>query len=379
MYPDDETPNTAEPTTPDEQPEQTADAQPEQPTESFSTDSLESGDASSPIPHPASPQEEGNPAENLATLSAAIAALDSGHMKDGKRQYKEFFDHAKEVGALFKSLKPLPHADRERLWQEFSALCDDARVQQNTEREEQKLVSLEMRGRLEAQLIELQQHSANAKSADDFNSLADKLKKIREEFTGTKEHPGPLTPKDREALWKLWKTTDDSIWSQRKAVREDNYALGKEHMQSCAELAASGDPFDCHKKIKELRPWQRSAEMSREQRDEIRKALDAAWEAAAVRIEGERAERKKQYEQWTERTSGLVTEWEDKLAKMRDFRVRLEEQVARLNDMERNARTDEFADQVAGWREEKETKLADVDSKIAQLVEKIESVKKRLK
>ena len=64
---------------------------------------------------------------------------------------------------------------------------------------------------------------------------------------------------------------------------------------------------------------------------------------------------------------------------MRDFRVRLEEQIARLNDMERNARTDEFANQVAGWREEKEAKLADVDSKIAQLAEKIDSVKKRLK
>ncbi|MBK8127618.1 MAG: hypothetical protein IPK53_01385 [bacterium] len=379
MYPDDETPNTAEPTTPDEQPEQTADAQPEQPTESFSTESLESGDTSSPIPHSPSPIEEGDAAENLAQLAAAIAALDRGHMQNGVRQYKEFFDHAKEVGALFKTLKPLPHADRERLWQEFSALCDDVRVQQNSEREEQKLASLELRGKLEAQLIELQQNSGNAKFADDFNALADKLKHIREAFTGTKDHPGPLVPKDREALWKLWKATDDSVWAQRKAVREDNYAQGKEHMQSCSELAATGDPFDCHKKIKELRPWQRSAELSREQRDEIRKALDAAWEIAAARIEGERAERKKQYEQWTERTSGLVAEWEDKLVKMRDFRVRLEEQIARLNDMERNARTDEFANQVAGWREEKEAKLADVDSKIAQLAEKIDSVKKRLK
>ncbi len=64
---------------------------------------------------------------------------------------------------------------------------------------------------------------------------------------------------------------------------------------------------------------------------------------------------------------------------MRDFRVRLEEQIARLNEMETNARTDEFADQVAGWRTEKEDKLADVDKSIAALAEKIDSVKKRLK
>lgn len=238
---------------------------------------------------------------------------------------------------------------------------------------------MEVRGRLEAKLIELQQAGPNAKYADDFNKLADSMKAIREEFTGTKEKPGALIPKDREALWKLWKSTDDSIWQHRKAIREENYATGKEHMTECAELAASGDPFDCHKKIKELRPWQRAAELSREQRNEIRKSLDEAWDAAAQRIEGERAERKQQFEDWKERSSERLSDWEDKLAKMRDFRVKLEEQITRLNDMETNARTDEFADQVAGWREEKEAKLEDVDKNIASLAERIESVKKRLK
>jgi hypothetical protein len=353
-------------------------------TESFSTESLsepaaEQSDDSSFILHPSSLADEASGKENLEKIAAAIKALDGGHMHDGKRMYKEFFEHAKEIGQLFKSLKPLPHEEREKLWQEFSALCDDARAQQNTEREEQKLASMEVRGRLEAKLIELQQSGPNAKYADDFNRLADTMKAIREEFTGTKEKPGPLIPKDRESLWKLWKTTDDSIWQHRKAVRDENYVVGKEHMTECAELAANGDPFDCHKKIKDLRPWQRAAELSREQRNEIRKALDEAWDAAAQRIEGERAERKQQFEDWKERSSERLSDWEDKLAKMRDFRVKLEEQITRLNDMETNARTDEFADQVAGWREEKEAKLIDVDKNIASLTERIDSVKKRLK
>lgn len=377
MTPDDEIQNETPEQTPEEQSHTepaSAPATDNNALESFSTDEL----------GPASTAEEvaAEPAAaeaNLDKIRTAIRELDLGHMKDGRRNYKEFFEHAKSVGGLFKTLKPLPHEEREKLWQEFSALCDDARAQQNSEREEQRLASLELRGKLEARLIELQQAGPNAKFADDFNKISDQMKAIREEFSGTKEKQSPLIPKDREALWKLWKAADDAIWSHRKAVREENYAQGKEHMQQCAELAASGDPFDCHKKIKELRPWQRSAELSREQRDEIRKSLDASWEAAAVRIESGRAERKKQYEEWTERTSGLLAEWETKLEKMRDFRVKLEEQIARLNDMESNARTDEFADQVAGWREEKEAKLADVDKNLASLIEKIESVKKRLK
>lgn len=364
--------------TPDETPEVTP--EPENAAESFSTDALEPSDSPEADAHATAPQiDHERASENLAQIAAAIQALDTGHMQNGVRNYKEFFEHAKEVGNLFKTLKPLPHEAREKLWQEFSALCDDARAQQNAEREEQKLVSLELRGKLEAKLIELQQAGPNAKFADDFNKLADQMKSVRETFSGTKEKQSPLIPKDREALWKLWKTADDAIWAHRKAVRDENYAAGKAHMIECAELAANGDPFDCHKKIKDLRPWQRNAELAREQRDEIRKALDLSWEAAAVRIEAGRAERKKQYEQWTERTTGLLEEWEDKLTKMRDFRTKLEEQIARLNDMETNARTDEFADQVAGWRKEKEDKLADVDRNLVALADKIDSVKKRMK
>ncbi len=351
----------------------------EQETESFSTESLDDSEISSPLPHPPSPKDEGNGAENLEQIAAAIKSLDSGHIKDGKRNYKEFFEHAKSVGALFKSLKPLPHEEREKLWQEFSALCDDARAQQNAEREEQKLASLELRGKLEAQLVELAQSGPNAKYADDFNDFSNKMRAVREEFTGTKDKPGPLVPRDREALWKLWKSTDEAIWQHRKAIRDENYAAGKEHMALCAEIAAHGDPFACHKKIKELRPWQRSAELAREQRNEIRKSLDESWEAAAARIEAERAERRQQFDEWKERSSDRLSDWEEKLEKMREFRLKLEEQITRLNDMEANARTDEFADQVVGWREEKETKIADVDNNIANLAEKIEAVKKRLK
>lgn len=378
---------------PDETPEPKPfeDAAPEQPEADAPAEETVEPTPEQPAAEPASAEQPAPPvkvldekdvqaaAANLATLDAEIRALDSGHLLEGKRQYKEFFEHAKEVGNLFRTLKPLPHEERERLWMEFSTLCDDVRAQQNIEREELKLASLELRGKLEARLVELQQAGPNAKYADDFNALADKMKAVREEFTGTKDQPAQLTPKDREALWKLWKSTDDSIWSHRKAIREENYADGKEHITICMQLATEGDPFDCHKKIKELRPWQRNAELSREQRNEIRKALDAAWDAAAVRIEANRTERKQQFENWKDRTSGLLEEWEQKLEKMRDFRVRLEEQIARLNEMETNARTDEFADQVAGWRTEKEDKLADVDKSIAALVEKIDSVKKRLK
>ncbi len=331
---------------------------------------------SSPTPHPPSPQMQ---AENLATLEASIRALDSGHMANKKRNYKSFWDAAKQVGALFKTLKPLPYDDRERLWMEFSALCDDVRAQQTHEKEELKYSSHELRAELEAKIAAVREQSQALTKATEFNTVTSELAKIRNEFTAKPGVEPNMLARDREALWKIWKAADDEVWKQRSELRKQNYEQGKQSYTQYLEMAEQGDPVECHKKIKELRPWQREVELSREQREEIRKQLDLAWDKAAARIQEQRADRQKHFEEWSEKAEGLLEEWQNKIEKMREFRGRLLEQIERLNEMEANARTDEFADQVAGWKADKQQKLDHVADTIAQLEQKIESVKKRLK
>lgn len=51
------------------------------------------------------------------------------------RQYDEFWEHARRISAMFKTLKPLFQEDRERLWAAYSTACEDTRKAQARERE----------------------------------------------------------------------------------------------------------------------------------------------------------------------------------------------------------------------------------------------------
>jgi hypothetical protein len=64
---------------------------------------------------------------NAKTISDAIDNL-KDHLSS--RNYRDFWDLVKEINVLFKSLKPIIPNDRERLWDSFSSLCDDAKSQQ---------------------------------------------------------------------------------------------------------------------------------------------------------------------------------------------------------------------------------------------------------
>jgi gas vesicle protein/DNA-binding transcriptional MerR regulator len=64
---------------------------------------------------------------NARIISDAIGSLED-HLSS--RSYRDFWDLVKEINVLFKTLKPLSSNDRERLWDSFSLLCDDAKNQQ---------------------------------------------------------------------------------------------------------------------------------------------------------------------------------------------------------------------------------------------------------
>src|SRR5271154_7045583 len=50
-------------------------------------------------------------------------------------RYSDFWEHARRISEIFKTLKPLFQEDRERLWSAFSGACEDTRKAQARERE----------------------------------------------------------------------------------------------------------------------------------------------------------------------------------------------------------------------------------------------------
>ena len=70
--------------------------------------------------------------------------------------------------------------------------------------------------------------------------------------------------------------------------------------------------------------------------------------------------------------------WEKNIQNSENFISRLEEQIRDLEDKAANARTDDFADKVRGWIDEKEEKISEVRGQIRNWEDKIDSARRSL-
>ena len=73
--------------------------------------------------------------QNAGLIESEVAKLKAGHWNMFQRQYREFREHSEEIVSLFKTLKPLFHDDRERLWEEFCRIRDDVYREHKREQE----------------------------------------------------------------------------------------------------------------------------------------------------------------------------------------------------------------------------------------------------
>ena len=68
-------------------------------------------------------------------LESEIESLRTGHKGTYERRYTEFFAHAKSISELFKASRAIFARERERLWGEFQAVCNEARQESERARE----------------------------------------------------------------------------------------------------------------------------------------------------------------------------------------------------------------------------------------------------
>jgi predicted small metal-binding protein len=83
-------------------------------------------------------------------------------------------------------------------------------------------------------------------------------------------------------------------------------------------------------------------------------------------------------EEWVERNREHLNRWHAQIDKSEDMIEKLKAQIEHCEDLKADARSDDFADQVQGWIEEKERIIADIQSRIDELWKKIRDVEERL-
>jgi hypothetical protein len=338
---------------------------------------------------PAAPEEPPAPPssdaaiENAKKLAIEIDNLDQGHWENFQRNYKQFFAHAKNIGEVFKTLKPLRREDREPLWLKFSQVCETARQRQKSDRETRESASRQRRELIENDLHRIRQEGLAAEAAADFAGALAHMKELREWINGkpiddANSTPGPLQRDDRQRLWELWAQTQEEVYGRRLDVRKTNFERIEGRIAACQETADRGDAFGAVNKIKDVQGEMRGLELSKEQREILRSRLDAAWQAAQARMKEQRDERRRQRQEWIERMQGHITRWSEQITNLEGLRERIEGEIRDCEERIAAARSEDFAETVRGWIREKEERLQSIRQSVEALQEKIKSVEAKI-
>ena len=322
--------------------------------------------------------------EQAGRLETEIAALRDGHRDMFHRNYREFFAHAKQISQLFKESRAILPSERQRLWEQFSTLCDSVRQEQDRERQSRVNNSRVKKEAIEPDIREAYYWAKGSNSISDLQEAERLLAKVSEKmkdgwsgFTGTTEffesiggNEGKLTREDRDYLWEKWREAKAAVRERREWLSELHYDHMRGVAGECLSLAHS-NPRAAKDRIKQANAEMKQKPMNSIQYSDIRRMLDEAWELASQTASA-------RHHEWRERMEGHIQRWAELIEKNEGVMARLEQQIEECEEMEANARSDDFAGTVRGWIEEKMEKIRDIRRTNEELEERIESVKGKL-
>jgi hypothetical protein len=308
-----------------------------------------------------------NSQEQIRQLESEIEDLRNGHRTMYSRRYAEFFAHAKEIGQLFKESRSISHGERERLWGEFRALCDGVKEEADRERESRANNSRVKKSVIEGDIREAYYWAKGANHVQDLREAESRLAAIFESMAG---NDGRLTKEDRDFLWEKWREAKAAVRERREWLSEIHYDHMRDIAGNCLSLA-HGDPHAAKERIKRANVEMKQNPMNSEQYSAIRQMLDEAWEAATKTAS-------EKQDEWRERMENHVERWTELYEKNEDVVAKLEQQIEECEEMESNAKSDDFAERVRGWIDEKMAKIRDIQRTNRELEEKIRSAKSKL-
>lgn len=327
---------------------------------------------------------------NAKTIEREIQNLKMSHWDMFQRKHKEFWIHAKQISNLFKTLKPILHEDRERLWSEFNNICEEVKQKQNEARQKLKRDSKQKRELVESKIKEGYNWGTGARNRDDLNKANSILKEALEWMKNGWEgfnlvtqvttvlNEGKLTKEDNDFCWERWKEAKDAIKNRREELCQSNFYNFRSRASNTLDSAKYGDAREAKSNIKKIQIDMKNTLMNKNQYQEIRDLLDQAWQVASARLKQEYEEKQQRHKEWRNRMEDRIERWTELLEKNENVISRLERQIDECNDMERDAKSSDFASTVRGWIEEKRDKISSIAQTNRELEEKIRSVNNKL-
>jgi hypothetical protein len=163
-------------------------------------------------------------------------------------RYSDFWEHARRISTMFKTLKPLFREDRERLWSAFSAACEDNRKAQAREREARLNDSREKRDLVMSKIREAYFQAKGAADSAEFAEadalLSEALAWMKNGWEGFNTitqlispilSSGIMTREDREECWAEWKEAKDLLRLRRDEFYAEMHAARVGRWRDCVE------------------------------------------------------------------------------------------------------------------------------------------------
>ncbi|MBI3589648.1 MAG: hypothetical protein HY093_04545 [Candidatus Liptonbacteria bacterium] len=119
----------------------------------------------------------------------------------------------------------------------------------------------------------------------------------------------------------------------------------------------------------------RATELTRDQRQLLRDALQEWWDKAIERLNERRQQKQSE---WRAKEHDRLGRLESLIQKNDNVVSGLRDQIDDLREKQASARTEEFADLVGGWIREKYEKIADIERTNEEVEQKIREIRSRL-
>ena len=287
--------------------------------------------------------------------------------------------------ALQKQLRSLPLAgeDRERLEAGYTSLCDQVRHDQEQEREEstvgrQNIVSMV------GDVLPLVEHSP---SSEELSTAREMLRKALQEMKQS-----PLLEEDREYCWTCWREANDKVSSKLQQLQTAAHDEATKQVDQCVDNAAQGDPYAALSEIKEVQLRLNELYLARDQRAELGRRLNDAWQQAQTRIGQLREERQRRRQEWLQREEqrklrqqqwqeGMLSkleEWESYVNDGQEEASRLEQEMQGLREEVQHATRPEYARVLRSMVAQKQKEIDRQKQQTAQWQSRIQELRSQL-
>lgn len=264
--------------------------------------------------------------------------------------------------------------ERKSIRSKVDALCQKAKSIQESQDNDSRV----KREVVESKISEARRRAAGdaadlRKARELLNEGLEWMKNGWEGFNWTTQltslSAGKMNRRDHDECWKQWREVNEAVRDRYRELRDLNYdSFRSEALEASGN--AETDPKLAKEQVKAIQQRMRGAVMSKEQFNDVRHILENVWSRATDAT-------KKRHQEWRERKLGQVPRKRELIERSEDLISRLEAQIEDCRQMEANARTDEYAEMVRGWIEEKYEIIESKRRFIEELERQIEEIEEQ--